>query len=68
MERTWIDPRDGKEWHVHFAWTRNGVMWGPSAEPSDAVAWFYHPDETGTTEEILSAPLRGDEDLDAMTD
>ena len=66
MDRIWTDPRDGKEWRVHFTETWNGAMWGPSVEPSDAVAWFYPPGDPGT--EILSADLRRDEDLDAMTD
>ena len=73
MDRTWIDPCDGKEWRVRFTWTGNGGMWvtrdsrGPP-ELSAPVARFYHPVEPGTTRELLSGDLRGDEDLDAMTD
>ena len=69
MERTWIDPRDGKEWRVHFAWTGSGAMWVPldhrpsgPPEPSQPVARFY------ATREMLDAERRGDEDLDSMTD
>ena len=58
MDRIWIDPRDGKEWHVRFT----------SPLPSDPIARFYHPAELSTTREMLSVDLRGDEDLDAMTD
>ena len=76
MERTWIDPRDGKEWLVHFPKTGSGAMWGPPdyrglsgpPEISQAVARFYYPDDPDTTREFLSADRRGDEDLDTMTD
>ncbi len=69
MDRAWIDPRDGKEWRVRFAWTgKMDYRPGGVPEPSDPVARFYHPAEPGTTREMLSADRRGDEDLDAMTD
>ena len=75
MERTWIDPRDGKEWRVRFARTGsdfvavpNGSLSSGPPELSAPVARFYHPAEPGTRRELLSADLRGDVDLDAMTD
>ena len=54
MERTWTDPRDGKEWRVRFAWTGGGAIWVPLGhngppELSDPVARFYNPAEPGTT-------------------
>ena len=64
MDRTWTDPRDGKEWRVRFL----GPGTGASPELSDPVARFYHPAEPGTTRELLTADRRGDEDLDTMTD
>lgn len=76
MERTWIDPRDGKEWRVRFTRTGNGFGWeppdyhgpsGPSGS-SDPVAIFYHPADPDMTWEMLSADRRGDEHLDTMTD
>ena len=73
MDRTWIDPRDGKEWRVRFTWTGNGAMWVPldyrgPPRPSAPVAVFFHPADPGTAREMLSVDRRGDEDLDTMTD
>ena len=68
MDRTWIDPRNGKEWRVHFTWTGNGAMEGPSAGPSVPVAWFYHLADPDMKWEIMSVARQGDDDLDAMTD
>ena len=75
MERPWTDPRDGKEWRVHFTWTgpvAQGVRrdFRPSGplEPSDPVAVFYHPADTDMTRESLRTDRKGDEDLDSMTD
>ena len=75
MEKPWTDPRDGKEWRVHFAWTgpvaqgvgRDFRPGGP-LEPSDPVAVFYHPADPSTSREVFSADRKGDEDLDSMTD
>ena len=69
MERTWIDPRDGKEWRVLFTWT-GPLDYRPSGppEPSDPVAIFFHPADPSMTQETRSVDLRGAEDLDAMTD
>ena len=75
MEKTWTDPRDGKEWRVHFTWTgpvaqgvgREFRPRGP-LEPSDPIAVFYHPVDPSTTRESLRAGRGGDEDLDALSD
>ena len=47
MERTWIDPRDGKEWRVHFAWTgpvaqgvRRDFRPGGPLEPSPSLPTY----------------------------
>ena len=74
MEKTWTDPRDGKDWRVLLTWTgmvAQGV--GPDhrpggvPEPSDPVAIFFHPAEPSMTRERRSVDRRGDEDLDTMT-
>ena len=69
MERTWTDPRDGKERRVLFTWT-GPLDYRPSGppEPSDPVAIFFHPADPSVAQEMLSVDLRGDEDLDSMTD
>jgi hypothetical protein len=66
MDRTWTDPRDGKEWLVFF--TSPGPVTQavgpdyPSGGPPDPIIVFYHPRES------LRTDRGGDEDLDAMTD
>ena len=75
MERTWKDPRDGKEWRVRFALTGADFVAAPNGsrpsgppERSEPIVIFYHPADPGTTREFLGADLRGDEDLATMTD
>ena len=72
----WIDPRDGKEWRVHFIFREGAAEFagsplysrpGNAPEPSGPVAWFYYPAGPGTEREVFCADLRGDEDMDSMT-
>ena len=62
MERTWTDPRDGKEWLVIFTWTPPGVAQGVG--PPAPIVRFKHP--VDPSKSVSTA--RGAEDLDAMTD
>ena len=75
MDRTWIDPRDGKEWRVRFARIRSEFVAPPNGsrpsgppERSDPIGIFYHPADPGMAREFLGADLRRDEDLESMTD
>ena len=75
MERIWTDPRDGKEWRVHFTWTPPGVAQGVGGDfrpggPLDLpapIVRFKHPVDPSKTLEAVST-ARGDEDLKTISD